>query len=233
MTVPFMRAYTELLVKTCHRHEAPAIGGMAAFIPSRRDPQVNEVALAKVRDDKQRESGDGFDGTWVAHPDLVPVATECFDAVLGERPNQIERKREEVRVSAADLLNVAATPGEASEEGLRNDVSVAIQYLSSWLRGTAAVGIFNLMEDAATAEIARSQVWQWIHNGVRLAGGPVVTPQLVRQITDEELEKIRRAVGDEVFASSRAKEARELFERVALNDDFIEFLTIPAYDYLD
>jgi malate synthase len=233
MTVPFMRAYTELLVRTCHRREAPAIGGMAAFIPSRRDPKVNEVALTKVRDDKQRESGDGFDGTWVAHPDLVAVAMECFDAVLGDRPNQMERKREEVRVSAADLLNVAATGGEATEEGLRNDVNVAIQYLSSWLRGTAAVGIFNLMEDAATAEIARSQVWQWVHNQVRLAGGPVVTPELVRKVLDEELEGIRRAVGDEVFASSRAKEARELFERVALNDDFIEFLTLPAYDYLD
>jgi malate synthase len=233
MTVPFMRAYTELLVRTCHRREAPAIGGMAAFIPSRRDPEVNQVALAKVRDDKQRESGDGFDGTWVAHPDLVPVAMECFDAVLGDRPNQIERKRDEVRVSASELLNVAATPGEASEEGLRNDVNVAIQYLSSWLRGTAAVGIFNLMEDAATAEIARSQVWQWVHNQVRLADGREVTPELVRQVIDQELEKIRHAVGDEVFASSRAKEARELFERVALADQFEEFLTIPAYDYLD
>ena len=233
MTVPFMRAYTELLVRTCHRREAPAIGGMAAFIPSRRDPEVNEVALAKVRDDKQRESGDGFDGTWVAHPDLVPVATECFDAVLGDRLNQIERKRDEVRVSASELLDVAATPGEASEEGLRNDVNVAIQYLSSWLRGTAAVGIFNLMEDAATAEIARSQVWQWVHNRVRLAEGPEVTPELVRQVIDDELGKIHRSVGDEVFAASRAKEARELFERVALADAFEEFLTIPAYDYLD
>src|SRR6266540_395554 len=197
MTVPFMRAYTELLVKTCHRREVPAIGGMAAFIPSRRDPEVNEVALAKVRDDKQRESGDGFDGTWVAHPDLVPVAMECFDAVLGERPNQIGRKREEVRASAADLLNVAATGGDATEE------------------------------------IARSQVWQWVHNQVRLADGPAVTPELVRKVIEQELEKLRRAVGDEVYASSRAKEARELFERVALNDDFIEFLTLPAYDYLD
>jgi malate synthase len=228
-----MRAYTQLLVRTCHRREAPAIGGMAAFIPSRRDPEVNEVALAKVRDDKQRESGDGFDGTWVAHPDLVPVAKECFDAVLGDRSNQIERKREEVRVSASELLDVAATPGEASEEGLRNDVNVAIQYLSSWLRGTAAVAIFNLMEDAATAEIARSQVWQWVHNQVRLAEGPEVTPELVRQVTEGELDKIRRSVGDEMFASSRAKEARELFERVALADAFEEFLTIPAYDYLD
>jgi malate synthase len=233
MTVPFMRAYTELLVKTCHRREAPAIGGMAAFIPSRRDPEVNEVALAKVREDKQRESRDGFDGTWVAHPDLVGVAMECFDEVLGDRPNQIDRKREDVHTTAADLLNVAATPGEATEEGLRNDVSVAIQYLSSWLRGTAAVGIFNLMEDAATAEIARSQVWQWVHNGVKLAEGPQVTPELVRRVEEEELEKIRRAVGDEVYASSRAKEAQELFERVALADDFIEFLTIPAYDYME
>jgi malate synthase len=233
MTVPFMRAYTELLVKTCHRREAPAIGGMAAFIPSRRDPEVNQTALAKVRDDKQRESGDGFDGTWVAHPDLVPVAKECFDAVLGSRPNQIERKREDVQVSADQLLDVAATGGEATEEGLRNDVNVGIQYLSSWLRGTAAVGIFNLMEDAATAEIARSQVWQWVHNQVRLADGPVVAPDLVRKVIDEELEKIRRVVGDEVYAKSRAKEARELFERVALNDDFVEFLTLPAYDYLD
>ncbi len=233
MTVPFMRAYTELLVKTCHRREAPAIGGMAAFIPSRRDPQVNEVAIAKVREDKQRESGDGFDGTWVAHPDLVPVARECFDAVLGDRPNQIERKREDVQTTAKDLLNVAATPGDVTEEGLRNDISVALQYLSSWLRGTAAVGIFNLMEDAATAEIARSQVWQWVHNGVKLAEGLTVTPELVRRFEDLELDKLRRAVGDEVYASSRAKEAQELFERVALGDDFIEFLTIPAYDYLE
>jgi malate synthase len=233
MTVPFMRAYAELLVKTCHRREAPAIGGMAAFIPSRRNPEVNEVALAKVREDKQRESGDGFDGTWVAHPDLVQVARECFDAVLGERPNQIDRKREEVQITAGELLDVAATPGETTEEGLRNDVSVALQYLSSWLRGTAAVGIFNLMEDAATAEIARSQVWQWVHNGVKLAEGAAVTPELVRRVEEEELDKIRRAVGDEVYASSRAKEAQELFERVALGDEFIEFLTIPAYDYLD
>ncbi len=233
MTVPFMRAYTELLVKTCHRREAPAIGGMAAFIPSRRDPQVNEVALAKVREDKQRESGNGFDGTWVAHPDLVPVALECFDAVLGGRPNQIGRKREEVRTTARDLLDVAGTPGEVTEEGLRNDVGVALQYLSSWLRGTAAVAIFNLMEDAATAEIARSQVWQWVHNGVKLAEGATVTPELVRRVEDEELDKLRRAVGDEVYAASRAKEARELFERVALGDDFIEFLTVPAYDYLE
>ena len=233
MTAPFMRAYTELLVKTCHRREAFAMGGMAAFIPSRRDAEVNRVALAKVRDDKRREAGDGFDGTWVAHPDLVAVATECFDEVLGKRPNQIDRKRDEVQVSAADLLTVHATPGEVTEEGLRNDVSVAIQYISSWLRGTGAAAIYNLMEDAATAEIARSQVWQWVHNGVKLSDGREVTPELVRQIEAEELDKLRQTFGDEVFAASRADEAKGLFERVALADDFIEFLTLPAYALLD
>ena len=233
MTVPFMRAYTELLVRTCHRRGAFAMGGMAAFIPSRRDPEVNQRALAKVRDDKQREAGDGFDGTWVAHPDLVGVATECFDAVLGERPNQIGRRRDEVRVAAADLLDVAATPGEATEEGLRNDVSVAIQYLSSWLRGNGAVAVFNLMEDVATAEIARAQVWQWLHNDVKLADGQTVTRELVKRVTDEEMAKLREQVGEEVWAASRAAEARELFERVALSDDFIDFLTLPAYEHLD
>ena len=157
MTVPFMRAYTELLVKTCHKRGAFAMGGMSAFIPSRKRPEINEQAFAKVREDKERESRDGFDGTWVAHPDLVPVATEVFDQVLGDRPNQIDRRRDEVQVAAADLLNVEATPGEATEEGLRNDVNVGIQYISSWLRGQGAAPIFNLMEDAATAEIARSR----------------------------------------------------------------------------
>ncbi len=165
MAVPFMRSYCELLVKTCHRRHAQAMGGMAAFIPSRRDPEVNAVALAKVREDKEREAGQGFDGTWVAHPDLVPVAREAFDAVLGARPNQIERQRDDVEVTAADLLDVAATPGSVTEEGLRNNVSVGIQYLAAWLRGSGAVAIFNLMEDAATAEISRSQVWQWLRHG--------------------------------------------------------------------
>jgi len=233
MTVAFMRAYTELLVKTCHHREAFAMGGMAAFIPSRRDPEVNRVALAKVRDDKRREAGDGFDGTWVAHPDLVEAATECFDEVLGTRPNQIDRKRDDVQVRAADLLNVPATPGDVTEEGLRNDVSVAIQYISSWLRGTGAAAISNLMEDVATAEIARSQVWQWVHNGVKLSDGREVTPDLVRQVEAEELDKLRQTFGEEVFAASRADEAKALFEQVALNGDFIEFLTLPAYQLLD
>jgi malate synthase len=210
------------------------MGGMSAFIPSRKRPEINEQAIAKVREDKQRESRDGFDGTWVAHPDLVPVATEVFDAVLGERPNQIDRRRDDVRVTAADLLNVEATPGEATEAGLRNDVNVGIQYISSWLRGQGAAPIFNLMEDAATAEIARSQVWQWVHNGVKLAEGQTVTAELVRQAATEELDKIRRQVGDEFFYSKGQPQlSRELFERVALSDDFIDFLTLPAYEYLD
>jgi len=234
MTVPFMRAYAELLVKTCHRRGAFAMGGMSAFIPSRKIPEINQNAIAKVRDDKQREAGDGFDGTWVAHPDLVEVAMGCFDAVLGERPNQIDRRRDEVDVAAADLLNVKDTPGEATEAGLRNNVNVGIQYISSWLRGQGAAPIFNLMEDVATAEISRSQVWQWVHNSVRLAEGQAVTPELVRQLATEELERIRGQVGDEFFyGKGRPKESRELFERVALADEFVEFLTLPAYDQLD
>jgi malate synthase len=233
MTVPFMRAYTELLVKTCHRRGAHAMGGMAAFVPSRKDPDVNEAALAKVREDKRREATDGFDGTWVAHPDLVETALGEFDEVLGERPNQVERLREDVEVAAGDLLAVAATPGETTEEGLRNDVSVGIQYLSHWLLGNGAAAIFNLMEDAATSEIARSQVWQWVRHGVRLEDGPQVTAELVRGVIEEELEKIRGAVGDEVFAKSRPDDARALFEQVALSDKLVDFLTLPAYDYLD
>ena len=226
MTAPFMRAYTELLVKTCHRRGAHAMGGMAAFIPSRKDAELNERALAKVRDDKQREAGDGFDGTWVAHPDLVPVALEEFDAVLGERPNQLERQRNEVKVRPADLLDVAATPGAITEEGLRNDVSVGIQYLSAWLRGSGAVAIDNLMEDAATAEIARSQVWQWVRHGH-------FAREQVRGVIDEELARLRAEFGDEVFEHSRAADARELFEEVALGEELPEFLTIPAYERLD
>ncbi|MEE6309627.1 malate synthase A [Plantactinospora veratri] len=223
MTAPFMRAYTELLVRTCHRRGAHAIGGMAAFIPSRRDPQVNETALAKVRDDKTREANDGFDGSWVAHPDLVPVCREVFDGVLGDRPHQLDRTREEVRVSAAELLDVAATPGAPTEAGLRNDISVGIQYLASWLAGSGAVAIFNLMEDAATAEISRSQVWQWLHNDVTLEGGARVTRELVERIADEEIDKL----GDD---PGRYAEARALFMEVAVADEFVDFLTLPAYE---
>src|SRR6266540_1554612 len=233
MTAPFMRAYTEFLVRTCHRRGAHAIGGMAAFIPSRKDPEVNERALAKVRDDKVRESGDGFDGTWVAHPDLVATAREPFDQVLQGKPNQRDRLREEVKVTAGDLLRFEAPGGQITEGGLRNDVSVGLQYIASWLRGTGAAAIFNLMEDAATSEIARSQVWQWIHHGAKLKEGPQVDPELVRKVEDEELDRIRQTLGPEQYAQGRFEDARALFENVALEEEFVEFLTIPAYKLLE
>jgi malate synthase len=229
MTAPFMRAYTELLVKTCHGRGAHAIGGMAAFIPSRRDAEVNEKALAKVRDDKTRESQDGFDGSWVAHPDLVPVCREVFDGVLGSKPNQLGRLRDEVSVSAADLLAVSKTPGTITEAGLRNDISVGLQYLASWLSGNGAVAIYNMMEDAATAEIARSQVWQWLHNDILLEDGPKVTRARVEEIIDEELVNIREQLGD-AFDAERFGQATALFTEVALADNYAEFLTIPAYE---
>ncbi|MEP6463956.1 MAG: malate synthase A [Frankiaceae bacterium] len=232
MTVPFMRAYTELLVKTCHAHGAHAIGGMAAFIPSRRDEAVNRAAFEKVTADKQREAHGGFDGSWVAHPDMVSLCREVFDSVLGERPNQLDRQRDDVWVSGPQLLAVGETPGEITEDGLRNNVSVGLQYLTSWLGGNGAAAIFNLMEDAATAEISRSQIWQWVHNGAKLSNGETVTADLVRRIEDEESEKIRVAVGG-AYAEDLAKRAREVFEEVALADDFVEFLTLPAYELLD
>jgi malate synthase len=229
MTAPFMRAYTELLVKTCHQRGAHAMGGMAAFIPSRRDPEVNAVALAKVREDKTRESADGFDGSWVAHPDLVALCREVFDAALGDRPNQLTRQRDDVNVSAADLLAVSKTPGTITEAGLRNNISVGLQYLTSWLGGNGAVAIFNLMEDAATAEISRSQVWQWIHNSVRLDDGQLVTRELAERIIAEESAAIRDAAGA-AFDTPRFEQAASLFSAVALADDYTEFLTLPAYE---
>jgi malate synthase len=227
MTAPFMRAYTELLVRTCHKRGAHAIGGMAAFIPSRRDPEVNKVALEKVRADKTRESGDGFDGSWVAHPDLVPICREVFDGVLGDRPNQLDRLREDVHVTAEDLLAVSKTPGQITEAGVRNNVDVGLRYLAAWMGGQGAAAIHNLMEDAATAEISRSQIWQWIHNDIELADtGETVTRELVERIIAEELEKIAAEPGyDEgLFAQATA-----LFREVALDDEFAEFLTLPAY----
>ncbi|MQA94173.1 MAG: malate synthase A [Streptosporangiales bacterium] len=229
MTAPFMRAYTELLVRTCHKRGAHALGGMAAFIPSRRDPEVNEKALAKVRDDKTRESGDGFDGSWVAHPDLVPICQEVFDGVLGEAPNQLGRLREDVSVTAAELLAVDKTPGGITEAGLRNNISVGLQYLAAWLGGNGAVAIFNLMEDAATAEISRSQIWQWLHNDITLDDGPKVTTELVERAIDEELAKIREEYGS-AFDAARFDAAVALFKEVALADDYAEFLTLPAYE---
>src|SRR5437764_10936532 len=200
MTVPFMRAYTQLLVKTCHGREAHAIGGMAAFIPSRRDPEVNAIALEKVTEDKRREAGDGFDGTWVAHPDLVPTALAEFDAVLGDKPNQIDKKRPEVSVTADMLLAAKETPGDITSAGLRTNVDVGIRYIESWLRGNGAAAIHNLMEDSATAEISRSQVWQWVHNSAKLADtGQSVTADLVRQTADEVTATIRDEVGSDTY----------------------------------
>jgi malate synthase len=233
MTVPFMRAYTELLVKTCHRRGAFAMGGMAAFIPSRRDPKVNEVALPRVRDDKLRESRDGFDGTWVAHPDLVPIAREVFSEFMGERSNQLERQRPDVSVDAQQLLDLRVPGGEITESGLRSNISIGIQYIESWLRGTGAAAIFNLMEDAATAEISRSQVWQWIHHRATLSDGRTVTRELVVQLEEEELDKIRQGPGAAGAAGNRLDEARGLFDEVALNEQFVEFLTLPAYAHID
>lgn len=209
------------------------MGGMAAFVPSRKDPDINATALAKVTEDKKRESQAGFDGTWVAHPDLVPVALEPFGQALGGQPNQVARQRGDVEVAAEDLLDFRVPDGAVTEDGLRNNSNVAIQYLSSWLTGNGAAAIFNLMEDAATAEIARSQIWQWVHNGAELADGRVIDDALVRRIEAEELDSIRAAVGEETFAKSRATEAQALFEQVALGRDFVEFLTLPAYDHLD
>ncbi|MFF1817278.1 malate synthase A [Kribbella sp. NPDC058245] len=221
MTVPFMRAYTELLVRTCHKRGAHAIGGMAAFIPS-KDPAVNEQAFAKVQADKTREAGDGFDGSWVAHPGMVETCRAVFDAVLGDKPNQVDKLREDVNVTAEQLLDVAATPGSVTEAGLRNNISVALQYLAAWLEGTGAVGIFNLMEDAATAEISRSQIWQWRKNGVVLDTGDTITTELVERIADEEINALPESL--------RYQSARALFLEVALADEYVDFLTIPAYD---
>jgi malate synthase len=213
MAVPFMRAYADLLVHTCHRRGAYAIGGMAAFIPSRRDPEVNETALAKVREDKQREAGQGFDGTWVAHPDLVSVARREF-----ERDQQLDVLRDDVQPDARALLDVAATPGEITEAGLRQNVGVGIRYITSWLNGVGAAAIYNLMEDAATSEISRSQVWQWLRHGR-------VTEGEVRSTIEREMEELRDV--------PRADEARAIFESVALTDDFVDFLTVPAYEHID
>ncbi|MEF3111989.1 malate synthase A [Streptomyces chrestomyceticus] len=233
MTAPFMRAYTELLVRTCHKRGAHAIGGMAAFIPNRRDPEANETALAKVRADKDREAGDGFDGSWVAHPDLVPVARACFDAVLGDRPHQKDRLREDVTVSAADLIAVDSLDARPTYQGLVDAVRVGTRYIEAWLRGLGAVAIFGLMEDAATAEISRSQIWQWVDAGVVFENGEKATADLVRRIADEELAAIRAEIGDEAFTAGTWQQAHDLLLKVALDTDYAAFLTLPAYELLD
>jgi malate synthase len=228
MTVPFMRAYTELLVQTCHRRGAHAIGGMAAFIPSRRDPEVNQRAMAAVRADKERESSDGFDGTWVAHPDLVPIAREVFDSVLGSAPNQKSRLRHEVKVSARDLIDVTVPDGRVTDAGVRANVSVGLAYLASWLSGNGAAAINNLMEDAATAEISRSQLWQWRVHGVPLDDGQTLTRDHYVRIRDEELATLRSLSPDSPWTDATA-----LLDELVLSDDFAEFLTLDAYSQLD
>ena len=227
MTVPFMRDYTQLLVKTCHRRGAHAIGGMAAFIPSRRDPEVNEMAFARVREDKEREAGDGFDGTWVAHPGLVPVAMEIFDRVLGERPHQKERQRDDVEAAASRLTDLHVPGGTITEAGVRANVSVALQYLNAWLQGTGAAAINNLMEDAATAEISRAQLWQWIHNGAETEDGEAITRERYQRVREEELAKLGGP------GAERYGDAAEILDRLVLAEEFAPFLTIPAYAYLD
>jgi malate synthase len=232
MTVPFMRAYTELLVRTCHRRGAHAMGGMAAYIPSRRDPEANALALEKVAEDKVREANAGFDGTWVAHPDLVQTATAEFDRVMGDRPNQIDRQRDDVVVSAEELLDVRVPNGEITEAGLETNVNVGMRYIASWLSGVGAAAIDNLMEDAATAEISRSQIWQWVANGVTLTTGEIVTAAKAREAIQIEMTHLRAELGAGPSAKRRLEQARTLFEEVALPPDFVEFLTLPAYDLL-
>ena len=225
MTVPFMRAYTNLLVKTCHKRGAHAMGGMAAFIPSRKDQQVNEVALAKVREDKLRESSDGFDGTWVAHPDLVPIAREIFEKELKGKPNQKDKLRDDVQGNAQDLINFAVPNGTITENGFRKNISVSLQYLSAWLSGLGAVGIFNLMEDAATAEICRAELWHWVHHeNAKLSDGRRIDTNLYNRVADEETSKLS--------ASSHLTSARKLLDQLVLPEQFIEFLTLIAYDQL-
>lgn len=226
MAVPFMRAYCQLMVKTCHKRGAHAIGGMAAFVPNRKDPQVTENALNKVREDKQREAGDGFDGTWVAHPDLVPVAREQFDAVLGTRPHQKDKLREDVHVQASQLVDFAISGGKITEAGVANNIDAALSYLDNWLRGTGAAAIHNLMEDVATAEIARSQLWQWINHGAKLNDGRAITPALYEEIKKQELAKLGGV------SSGRLGDAARLLDQLTLNKDYIEFLTLPAYELL-
>ena len=237
MTVPFMHAYSELLVATCHRRGAHAIGGMAAFLPSRDDQEANERAEAKLREDKSREAEAGFDGTWVAHPDFVGPARQEFESILGDAPNQLDRRRDGVEVSAADLLDVSSAggPDEITEEGLRSNVNVAIQYISSWLRGNGAAAIYGLMEDTATAEIARSQVWQWIHHGCTLEDDREVTRELVQEIEAEELERIRGEIGDDEWFKheGRPDQSRALFEEVALAQEFVDYLTAAGYGRLE
>ncbi len=231
MTTHFMRSYSLLAIKTCHRRNIHAIGGMSAFIPVKSDPEANERAFSQVRADKEREATDGHDGTWVAHPGLVPVALEIFDRVMPQ-PNQIDRKRDDVEITASDLIRF--NEGQITEAGLRMNITVSIQYIESWLRGVGCVPLFNLMEDAATAEISRAQVWQWIrHPEGKLTDGRKITVELVRQFIGEEMDKVRAQIGDERYARGKYALASDMFDRLSTSDTFEEFLTIPGYAYVD
>ncbi len=233
MGVPFMRAYAQLLVRTCHRRGAHAIGGMSAFIPNRRNPEVTAKALEKVRADKEREAGDGFDGSWVAHPDLVELCAEVFtDAFEEGRTDQLHRTRDDVEVDADDLLDIACVDGSITRQGVRTNVAVGVEYLAAWLGGLGAVAINDLMEDAATAEISRAQLWQWVHAGVQLEDGTTVDQALVRRVLDEEVTRLVELSPDEATAA-RVREAAKLFEVVALDESFVDFLTLPAYELID
>ena len=230
MTVPFMRNYTQHIIKVCHRHGAPAMGGMAAQIPIKSDPSANEQALAKVRADKEREARDGHDGTWVAHPGLVPIAMTAFNEVM-TTPNQIYKQREDVNVTAWDLLQPCQ--GTISQNGLRGNIKVGVQYLEAWLGGLGCVPLYNLMEDAATAEISRAQVWQWLQHGALLDDGTRITPDLFETVLEEEMDAIRREVGEARYQAGRYEQARDLFAKLSLASKFDEFLTLSAYELVD
>jgi len=231
MTSPFMRAYSLLLIKTCHKRGAFAMGGMAAQIPIKNDAAANEAALAKVRADKHREATDGHDGTWVAHPGLVAIAKEAFDTAM-KTPNQIRNKRDDVRVSAKDLTDFQPK-GPITEQGLRININIGIQYLGAWLAGTGCVPIFNLMEDAATAEISRAQIWHWIRSshGV-LNDGRKISKELFRELVPQELAKVRQMLGDKAYSAGKYEDGAQMFEDLTLAEEFVEFLTLPAYDYV-
>ncbi|RMF09372.1 MAG: malate synthase A, partial [Alphaproteobacteria bacterium] len=225
----FLGAYARLLVQTCHRRGAFAMGGMAAQIPNRRDPEANEKAMAAVRADKEREVREGCDGTWVAHPDLVPVAREVFERLM-EGDNQLDRIPSTEPVSQSDLLEIH--DGERTEEGLRMNIRVGVQYIEAWLRGYGAVPLYNLMEDAATAEISRTQIWQWQKHGAKLANGSVVTNDLVDTLLDDEMAKLKEALGADIYDSGRFPEAIEIFRTLSESDELAPFLTLPAYRYI-
>jgi malate synthase len=232
MQVGFMRAYAQKLVKTCHKRGAHAMGGMSAFIPSRKDEEVNKNAYTKVRSDKELEAQNGYDGTWVAHPDLVAIAQEAFDKVLGQAPHQKHVMRKDVNISAEDLRNFAIEGGKITEQGLRANIHVGILYIESWLSGVGAAALYNLMEDAATAEISRAQVWQWLKTAATLDDGRVIDKTLYETLLAEEIEKCKAYLGEERVQTGKLAQAIEIFNNLATQEHFEDFLTIPAYELL-